>query len=120
MATVTTSRAPIAPPIGETSLLATLARNLRRQIGGGLLADLASARADPVEILEDTMPKLIAARSALWSANAAGLDPDTTCDVGDSGSAMSAAQLLDPIEKLESAEAQVRELLALVDAPLAS
>ena len=109
----------MAPPIGETSLLATLARNLRRQIGG-LLADLASARADPVEILEDTMPKLIAARSALWTANAAGLDPDTTYDVGDSDSAMSAAQLLDPIEKLESAEAQVRELLALVDAPLAS
>lgn len=53
------------PPIGEASLLATLARNFRRQIGDSLLADLASARADPVEILENTLPKLIAARSAL-------------------------------------------------------
>ena len=106
------------PPIGEASLLATLARNFRWQIGDSLLAGLASARADPVEILEDTLPKLIAARSALWIANAAGLDPDTTYDIGDCGYPMSAAQLLDLIERLESVEAQVRELVALVDARL--
>ncbi len=58
-------------------IISTIDDNSRRQIHDGLLADLTSAREGLVEIVKDTIRKLLAARSALAIATLAGFGPDT-------------------------------------------
>jgi len=59
--------------------------NSRQQIRDSLLADLASAREGQVEILKDTIRKLLAGRLALAIATLTGLGPDVVCESSDGG-----------------------------------
>jgi hypothetical protein len=90
-----------------------------RQSRAILLADLASTRADLIEIYASTLGRLSAARSAQWIAATGGFSADTRLDLGAGGTPISPAQLAASIKQTESDMTRVRELLAQVDAGLA-
>jgi hypothetical protein len=93
--------------------------NFRQQTRDSLLANLTSAHADLVEILKDTLRKLLAARSALAIATLGGFSHDTVCGSGDGGTPLTVAQLAELVKQCESEDGRIRELLAQVDARLA-
>jgi len=89
--------------------------NSRQQARESLLADLASARADLIEILKDAIRKVLAAQSALAIAYMAGFAPDTVCESGDGVAPLTVAELAELVKQCESEESRIRELLAQVD-----
>jgi len=90
-----------------------------RQARQGLLDDLASARADLIEISASILRKLGQMRSAQWTAATCGFNAVTLIDTWDGGTLMSPAQLVASINQFESEVTHIRELLAHVDARLA-
>ena len=89
------------------------------QIRASLLADLASARADLIEIYASTLHRLSAARSAQWIAATAGFSAETRVELGAGGTPISPAQLAASIKQIESEITRVRDVLAQVDAQIA-
>ena len=77
---------------------------------------LTAARAELIQLYADFVRKRSAARTALWIATNAGF----RAEAADAVSPLSAAQLVDLIRRYESEEAQIRELLAQVDARIAN
>jgi len=92
--------------------------NSRQQIRDSLLADLASAREGQVEILKDTIRKLLAGRLALAIATLTGLGPDVVCESSDGGAPLTVAQLK-AIHDALTANPQLRSFL-LIDSPYAN
>ncbi|SPJ16996.1 hypothetical protein SBBP2_2340006 [Burkholderiales bacterium] len=100
-------------------MIPTMDDRSHRQSRAILLADLASTRADLIEIYASTLGRLSAARSAQWIAATGGFSADTRFDLGVGGTPISPAQLAASIKQIESEATRVRELLAQVDAGLA-
>jgi len=90
-----------------------------RRAQQGLLDDLASARADLIEISASISHKLDHMRSAQWIAATSGFNAVTPIDTQDGGRLISPAQLVASIKQFESEVTHIRKLLAHVDARLA-
>ena len=90
-----------------------------RHVRQGLLDDLASTRADLMEINACILRKLGHARSVQWIAATSGFAALTLIDTGECGTPISPAQLVSSIKQFESEAAHIRELLARIDARLA-
>ena len=84
-----------------------------------ILSELTTARADLVLLYAEAFRKRNAARTALWIATHGKTNADTRVGSGLSGTPMTIAQLSDFVRQCEVEEAQMRELLARVDARLA-
>jgi hypothetical protein len=88
----------------------------RQQLQENLLADLACARANLVDICVRVMKQVIAARSAIGIASVAGLGPSAVCFANEEGKGLTLVQLADLVKELAAKEDQIRNLIAEVDA----
>ena len=100
-------------------IIAIMKNSSLRTARQGLLDDLASARADLIEISANISRKLGHMRSAQWIAATSGFSAVTLIDARDGGALNSPAQLVASIKQFESEVTHIRELLAHVDARLA-
>jgi len=107
------------PPGPAVCIIATMKDSSLRQARQGLLDDLASARADLLEISASISRNLGHMRSAQWIAATSGFSAVKHIDARDGGTLMSPAQLVASIKQFESEVTHIRELLAHVDARLA-
>jgi hypothetical protein len=107
------------PPDIAVCIIATMKNSSLRQTRQGLLDDLASARADLIEISASISRNLGQMQSAQWIAATSGFSAVTLIDARDGDTVMSPAQLVASIRQFESEVTHIRELLAHVDARLA-
>src|SRR5882762_11988264 len=80
-----------------------------------LLAELARARAQMVDIHLRAIKQVMAARSALGIASVARCEPGTVCFVGEGGTQLTVADLADLVKELATNEGRLRHLIAQVD-----
>ena len=90
--------------------------NTRKQSPETLLADLARARAELVDIHLRAIKQVIAAKSALGIASLAGFGPSTVCFTDRGGTQLTIEELADLLQELAANEDQLRNLIAQVDA----